>query len=339
MSDPVLSVRNLTTHLTTPSGRITACDDVSFDLRSGEVLGLVGESGSGKTMTALSVLGLLPSGVGRVARGEIILDGTDLTKLSRRRLREIRGRDVGVVFQDPSSSLNPVMTVGDQVVEALAAHDADVSNASGMRRAVELLTLVGIPDPGSRVAQYPHEYSGGMRQRAMIAIAIANQPKVLIADEPTTALDVTIQAQVLDVLRAARRETNAGVILITHDLGIVAEMADRVAVMYAGRIVETGTVRDLFRNPSHPYTVGLLASLPLLSDMGARLQPIAGVPPSGTDIPTGCPFHPRCPLWRERIDCVEVKPPLRAVGDGHFSACHFLEEVPAAGLFAREGRT
>jgi len=335
MPDPVLSVRNLVTHLRTPGGHVAACDDVSFDLYPGEVLGLVGESGSGKTMTALSVLGLLPAGVGRVVSGQIMFDGADLTTLSRRRMREIRGSDIGVVFQDPGSSLNPVMTVGAQIVETLAAHDAIGSRTEGMRRAVELLSLVGIPDPDSRVDQYPHEYSGGMRQRAMIAIAIANQPKVLIADEPTTALDVTIQAQVLDVLRAAQRETEAALILITHDLGVIAEMADRVAVMYAGHIVETTDVGSLFHRPQHPYTIGLLASLPRLEEGEVRLKPIRGMPPSGTSIPSGCPFHPRCALRRDRSECMVIRPELHVVAEGHESACHFAEEIEFSDVFTR----
>jgi oligopeptide/dipeptide ABC transporter ATP-binding protein len=339
MTEPVLSVRGLVTHLRTPAGRVVACDDVSFDLLPGEVLGLVGESGSGKTMTALSVLGLLPAGVGTIVAGEILLNGTDLTKLSGRRMREIRGSDIGVVFQDPGSSLNPVMTVGAQIVEALAAHNAIDSKNEGMTRASELLGIVRIPDPDSRVNQYPHEYSGGMRQRAMIAIAIANQPKVLIADEPTTALDVTIQAQVLDVLRAAQCETNAALILITHDLGVIAEMADRVAVMYAGRIVESGDVGPLFRRPRHPYTIGLLASLPGLEEEGSRLEPIRGVPPSGTKIPLGCPFHPRCALWQDRSECVDSRPRLRSVGDRHKAACHFVEEIESSDVFARRAGT
>jgi oligopeptide/dipeptide ABC transporter ATP-binding protein len=339
MAEAVLSVRNLVTELRTPAGTVVACDDVSFDLYPGEVLGVVGESGSGKTMTALSVLGLLPAGVGRITAGEVILDGTDLTKLSKRRMRDIRGSDIGVVFQDPGTSLNPVMTVGDQIVEALAAHDAAISRTAAMKRAIELLGLVGIPDPGGRVGQHPHEYSGGMRQRAMIAMAIANQPKVLIADEPTTALDVTIQAQVLDVLRAARRETDASVILITHDLGVIAEMADRVAVMYAGRIIETADVRSLFDEPGHPYTIGLLASLPRITEGDTRLTPIGGVPPSGTAIPPGCPFHPRCPLWQDRQECVERRPELRSIDHGHRSACHFIEEIATTDVFGSSSRS
>lgn len=333
MPDPVLSVRGLVTHLRTPAGRVVACDDVSFDLYPGEVLGLVGESGSGKTMTALSILGLLPAGIGTVSAGEVLLENVDLTRLSKRQMRDIRGRDISVVFQDPGSSLNPVMTVGQQIVEALDAHDAIHSNDEGKQRAVELLELVGIPYPERRVDQYPHEYSGGMRQRAMIAIAVANQPKVIIADEPTTALDVTIQAQVLDVLRSAQRETDAAVILITHDLGVIAEMADRVAVMYAGRIIETADVRTLFRESHHPYTIGLLSSLPRLADAASRLVPIGGAPPSGTNIPSGCAFHPRCPLRQDRKRCVDTKPELRQVAGAHASACHFFEEIPTSAIF------
>jgi oligopeptide/dipeptide ABC transporter ATP-binding protein len=327
MPDPVLSVRNLTTHLRAPAGLVVACDDVSFDLLPGEVLGIVGESGSGKSMTAMSILGLLPRGIGRLVSGEVLLDGVDLTRLSRRGLRRIRGNEIGVIFQDPGSSLNPVMTVGAQIVEALRAHDSGLRPADAAERATDLLGMVGIPDPSGRFDQYPHEYSGGMRQRAMIAMAISNQPKVLIADEPTTALDVTIQAQVLDVLQVARRETHASVILITHDLGIIAEMADRVAVMYAGRIVESGDVHQLFRAPKHPYTMGLLGSLPSIEGDTDRLEPIGGVPPSGTSIPPGCPFHPRCQLGRGRPECHQQRPALRSIGEGRSAACHFVEEV------------
>lgn len=333
MREPVLAVRGLVTHLQTPFGRVVACDDVSFDLYPGEVLGVVGESGSGKTMTALSILGLLPRGIGRVASGSVMFGGADLTRLSSRQLRAIRGREIGVIFQDPSSSLNPVMTVGAQIVEALEAHGTIESKNAGIRKATELLGLVGIPDPAKRVFQYPHEFSGGMRQRTMIAIAIANQPKVLIADEPTTALDVTIQAQVLDVLRAAQAETRAAVILITHDLGVIAELADRVAVMYAGRIVEMAPVGDLFERPRHPYTVGLLASLPTLAERHDRLRAIGGSPPSGTAVPPGCAFHPRCPLKRDRSKCVDERPALRSLASGHVSACHFAEEIESATLF------
>jgi oligopeptide/dipeptide ABC transporter ATP-binding protein len=278
-------------------------------------------------MTALSILGLLPRGVGRITSGEVLLDGIDLVTMPRRRLRRLRGKDIGVVFQDPGSSLNPVMTVGAQIIEALMSHDDDLERKAARDRAVGLLAMVGIPDPTRRFEQYPHEYSGGMRQRAMIAMAIANRPKVLIADEPTTALDVTIQAQVLDVLRVAQRETGAAVILITHDLGVVAELADRIAVMYAGRIVETGDVHTIFRSPKHPYTVGLMASLPKLGGPTERLEPIQGTPPSGTRIPPGCPFNPRCELRRGRSECIDLSPPLRDVGPRHLAACHFAEEV------------
>lgn len=323
----MLSVRNLVTHLRAPAGLVVACDDVSFDLYPGEVLGIVGESGSGKSMTAMSILGLLPRGIGSVVSGTVWLDGTELTRLRGRELRRIRGKEIGVIFQDPSSSLNPVMTIGAQIVEALKAHDPGLDADGARRRAIDLLATVGIPDPSGRYDQYPHEFSGGMRQRAVIAMAIANHPRVLIADEPTTALDVTIQAQVLDVLRLAQRETQAAVILITHDLGIIAEMADRVLVMYAGRIVESGEVHELFREPQHPYTVGLLGSLPSIEGETERLQPIAGVPPSGTNLPPGCPFHPRCELRRGRSECVASRPPLRPISGSRASACHFVEEV------------
>jgi peptide/nickel transport system permease protein len=325
--ETVLSVRGLVTELQVPAGTIRAIEGVSFDLFPGEVLGLVGESGSGKSMTALSILQLLPKRVGRVVAGSVQLDGVELVGASQRTLRSVRGRDIGIVFQDPMTSLNPVLTVGDQLVEALRAHSPAPSKGAARARALELLELVGVPSAAARLDQYPHEFSGGMRQRVMFAIAIANEPKVLIADEPTTALDVTIQAQILDVLRTAREKTNASVVLITHDLGVIAEMADRVAVMYAGRIVEMGTVRDIFRHPRHPYTVGLLESLPRLRGDLTRLIPIAGSPPGGLTRPTGCPFRPRCFVSNGRTVCAEERPELSPTAEGHLAACHFSAEV------------
>jgi oligopeptide/dipeptide ABC transporter ATP-binding protein len=296
---------------------------VSFDVRAGEVVAIVGESGSGKTVTALSVLGLLRS---RVVRGEVSLRGEDLLAMSRRRLRAVRGKDVAMVFQDPMTALNPVHRVGRQIAEAIRLH-TDVPAREAHARAVALLDLVGVARPDVRARQYPHEFSGGMRQRAMIAMAIANDPALLIADEPTTALDVTIQAQVLDLLRTAQRETGAATVLITHDLGVVAEMAERVLVMYAGRIVERADVHALFAQPRHPYTVGLLNSLPRL-DGAESLTPIPGSPPNLLARTPGCPFAPRCPLRRDVCDT--ERPPLIEIGDGRASACHFHAEVPHA---------
>jgi oligopeptide/dipeptide ABC transporter ATP-binding protein len=329
-SEPVLAVRGLTVRFDTPEGTVHAVDDVSYDLYPGETLGVVGESGSGKSVSVLSLLGLIPSPPGRIVAGEVLFEGRDLLKLPKRRLRRIRGNDIAMVFQDPMSSLNPVFGVGWQLAEALKTHDRALTDAGAKRRGVDLLDLVGVPSPERRYGQYPHEFSGGMRQRAMIAMAIANRPKVLIADEPTTALDVTIQAQVLEVLQEAKQRTQAATILITHDLGLVAEMADRVVVMYAGRVVETGDVHTIFHAPRHPYTLGLLASLPRLNEDVARLATISGQPPSLIARPPGCAFHPRCQLARGRERCAGEVPALyRVSGAGHASACHFHAEVVA----------
>ena len=330
MTAPVLSVRGLTTEFATPAGVVTAVDDVSWDLFPGETLGIVGESGSGKSVTAMSILGLVQSPPGRIAGGEILLEGRDLLTMPAKELRRLRGSEIGVIFQDPMTSLNPVLTVGQQIAEALRLHHRGMSRAQARTRAVELLTMVGVPNPEGRYDQYPHELSGGMRQRAMIAMAIANDPKVLIADEPTTALDVTIQAQVLDVLRTAQQRTDAATILITHDLGLIAEHADRVVVMYGGKVVEVADVFSLFAAPRHPYTLGLMSSLPRLDVDLARLDPIPGAPPNLLALPTGCSFHPRCRVSRGREVCRTQEPPLHDTGaGGQRAACHFSEEVPA----------
>ena len=328
-SQPVLSIRDLVTEFTTPDGTVNAVDHVSYDLYPGETLGIVGESGSGKSVTVMSVLGLIPQPPGRIAGGEVFFEGRDLLKISAKELRHVRGRDIAMIFQDPMTSLNPVLSVGWQIIEALQSHHSNISDDDARKRTIELLELVGIPDPHQRIDQFPHEYSGGMRQRAMIAMSIANEPKVLIADEPTTALDVTIQAQVLDVLQNAQRETNAATILITHDLGLIAEMADRVVVMYGGRVVEVGDVFTIFHDPRHPYTLGLMASLPRLDMERERLSPIPGQPPSLINLPPGCAFHPRCKLRQGRAKCVEEIPPLYDAGNAHRAACHFHEEVDA----------
>lgn len=328
----LLSVRNLSAEFQTRKGKVQAVNDVSFDLRSGETVGIVGESGSGKTATVMSVNGLLPSMGGRVVGGEVILGDRDLTKLPERELRETRGRDIGVVFQEPMTALNPVVTVGYQLVEAILAHRR-MSNQEAREEAVDLLGQVGIPNPESRMDQYPHEFSGGMRQRAMIAIATVNRPSVLIADEPTTALDVTIQAQILELLKESQAETGAGLILITHDLGVIAEMADRVLVMYGGRIVEEGEVTRVFEAPQHPYTVGLLKSLPRGSSEAAPLTPIPGAPPNLALLPSGCAFHPRCFLSGDRSRCAEEAPSLtdQDTADGlHRSACHYAHELESS---------
>ncbi|HEY4211671.1 MAG TPA: ABC transporter ATP-binding protein [Steroidobacteraceae bacterium] len=328
MIEPILSVRDLVVEFDTLAGTVHAVDGVSFDLYPGESLGVVGESGSGKSVTAMSILGLVSQSSGRIVNGEILYRGVDTRTMSPAELRALRGRDIAMVFQDPMSSLNPVVKVGNQLVEAIRVKDSSISRLRARHRAIELLELVGVPDPESRAAQYPHQYSGGMRQRAMIAMAIANGPSILIADEPTTALDVTIQAQVLDVLELAQRETNSATVLITHDLGIVAEFAQRVVVMYAGRIIEEGPATKIFANPTHPYTVGLLASLPRLTTSLDRLLTIPGSPPSAIDKPSGCAFHPRCRLQNGRSICVTSIPELTG-NEGEQSACHFADEVPA----------
>jgi oligopeptide/dipeptide ABC transporter ATP-binding protein len=327
--DPLLSIRGLVTEFSTPDGVVHAVDGVSYDVYPGETLGVVGESGSGKSVTVMSVLGLIPQPPGRIAAGEILLEGRNLLDLEVKELRKIRGKDIAMIFQDPMTSLNPVLRVGDQIAEAITTHDPDLQEDDVRKRVVDLLELVGVPNADDRYDRYPHEYSGGMRQRAMIAMAIANQPKILIADEPTTALDVTIQAQVLEVLRRAQQETNAGTILITHDLGVIAEMADRVVVMYGGRVVETGTVDEIFHSPRHPYTLGLLSSLPRPDQDLERLEPIPGNPPSLINLPSGCSFHPRCKLGAGRERCRTEVPPAYDVGDGRLSACHYHGEMAA----------
>jgi oligopeptide/dipeptide ABC transporter ATP-binding protein len=324
--DPVLAIQDLVVDFRTEDGVVHAVDGVSYELYPGETLGIVGESGSGKSVSTLALLGLIPMPPGRIVRGTAMFKGRDLLRLKKRELRKVRGNEVAMVFQDPMTSLNPVLTVGRQLGEAITTHFPKEKDAAVKAKVIDLLRMVGVPNPETRYTQYPHEFSGGMRQRAMIAMGIANSPSLLIADEPTTALDVTIQAQVLEVLKRVQAETDAATILITHDLGIVAEMCDRVLVMYAGHIVESGTVEDIFRAPRHPYTIGLMNSLPKLTGDEEWLEPITGAPPSLINLPTGCPFHPRCFLARER--CKQEVPPLKPVeGAGHQSACHFSEEL------------
>ncbi|MDX1566913.1 MAG: ABC transporter ATP-binding protein [Longimicrobiales bacterium] len=316
--DPLLVVDDLRTSFSTPAGEARAVDGVSFEVRKGETLGVVGESGCGKTVTALSVLGLVDR-PGRILEGSSVrFRGEELVGARARRLREIRGGDVAMIFQEPMTSLNPVYTVGDQILETLRLH-VGLKGAEGRQRAVELLGEVGIPDPDRRVDAHPHELSGGMRQRVMIAMALAGDPDLLIADEPTTALDVTIQAQILAILDRLRRERGMAMILITHDLAVVAEVCDRVAVMYAGQVVEEGSVDRIFRDPVHPYTRGLLASLPRLGSRIRRLRPIPGQVPPATDWPAGCRFRDRCPHAWSR--CLE-HPPLLEPG----ARCWLVEE-------------
>jgi oligopeptide/dipeptide ABC transporter ATP-binding protein len=326
VAEPILSIRDLAVEFVTDDGVVRAVDGVSYDVHRGETLGIVGESGSGKSVSQLAILGLIPQPPGRIVRGEAFFGGKNTLKMSKKQLRNIRGGDVAMVFQDPMTSLNPVLKVGNQIGEAIQAH-RDVNDKEARARVISLLELVGVPNPDRRYDQYPHEFSGGMRQRAMIAMAIANEPKLLIADEPTTALDVTIQAQILEVLKKAQEETHAATILITHDLGLIAEMADRVCVMYAGKVVELADVYTLFKAPRHPYTVGLMDSLPRLTVEEESLRPIPGQPPSLINRPPGCPFHPRCYLSQGRIRCREEEPPLRPIAQGHLTACHYAEEL------------
>jgi oligopeptide/dipeptide ABC transporter ATP-binding protein len=320
---PVLSVRGLTTSFDGARGYVRAIEDVSFDVPRGGSLGIVGESGCGKSVTSLSVLRLLPEGA-RIEKGQVLFHDRDLTKVSDRELRGVRGAKIAMIFQEPMTSLNPVYTVGSQIVEAIRLH-RDVSRRDARTRAVELLKTVGIPDPAARVDAYPHQLSGGMRQRVMIAMALSCEPEVLIADEPTTALDVTIQAQILDLLRRLSRERGMSVILITHDLGVVAEFVDRVVVMYAGRVVESSAVADLFAKPLHPYTRGLLRSIPTMGDRPRRLPTIDGVVPSLSALPPGCRFAGRCSMRIDRCDTEE--PELREITAGHASRCHLAEQV------------
>jgi len=326
-TDVVLSVENLEVAFPTEDGLVRAVRGVSYDLRAGESLGIVGESGSGKSVTSLALMGLLP----RSARitGSAKFRGEELLGKSDAQMSKYRGKKLAMIFQDPLTSLNPVYTVGKQIAEAVLVHN-DVAKREARDRAIDLLRIVGIPNPEQRVRNYPHELSGGMRQRVVIAIAMANNPDVMIADEPTTALDVTVQAQVLEALEAARAEIGAALILITHDLGVIAGHADRICVMYAGKLVESGTVDDVFYRPRMPYALGLLGSLPRVDQgRGTRLSPIVGTPPSMLNLPPGCPFRPRCPLAQDICD--EVEPDLVPTdGPLHLAACHFSERI--AGL-------
>jgi peptide/nickel transport system ATP-binding protein len=333
---PLLSVRDLTVSFKTDDGLVKAVNGVSFDLYPGETLAIVGESGSGKSVASMAVMRLLPSYA--QIEGSIQFDGMDLLGLSDRAMRRLQGDAIAMVFQDPMTALNPVFRVGDQLVEAIRIHN-NVSKAGARRRAVDLLDLVGIPEAKLRVDNYPHEFSGGMRQRAMIAMGIANEPKLLIADEPTTALDVTIQAQVLEVMKVAQEATGAAMMLITHDLGLVAGVAERVQVMYGGRLFETGDTKTIFYRSSNPYTRGLMTSIPSVAGRTEhRLQPIPGSPPSAIDLPRGCSFRPRCP---HAAELCFTEPDLVPV-DGshaHLSRCHFVDQLPAFDRETRLGRS
>ncbi len=323
-AQPVLDVRGLKTVFRTRAGEVHAVNSVSFDLRPGELLGVVGESGSGKSVTMMSLIGLLPSPPADVRAGEVLLDGRDILKVSQDELRSIRGAKIGFIFQDPMTSLNPVFTVGNQIMEPLR-HHLGMSKAQAETRAAELLDLVGIPDARKRLKSYPHEFSGGMRQRVMIAIALACDPRVLIADEPTTALDVTIQAQILELVRDLRQKLGMAIIWITHDLGVIAGIADRVMVMYGGQVVEQAPVKALFADPRHPYTRALLKTIPSIAGArAARLEVIRGQPPIMRGAPTACPFQPRCDHAFDR--CARENPERRPVGRDHDVACHWSPE-------------
>jgi oligopeptide transport system ATP-binding protein len=321
---PLLALDNLYVEFRGRRHTVAALNGLSYSVAAGETLAVVGESGSGKSVSAQAVMGILDSPPARILRGEIRFRGTDILGLSERQRRKLRAVKIAMVFQDALSALNPVYTVGEQIAEMFRVHRGD-SHGTARRKAIEMMERVRIPDARRRVGDYPHQFSGGMRQRIMIAIALALDPEVLIADEPTTALDVTVQAQIMKLLRDLKQESNLALILITHDLGVVAEVADRIAVMYAGQVVEEAPVSSLFASPAHPYTKGLIASIPRLGHRGERLPTLRGTPPTLAAPPTGCPFLPRCPYGRPV--CVDNVPPLRVVRPTRRSACHFAELV------------
>ena len=316
----LLSIRNLEVAFESEDGLVKAVGGVSYDVQKGRTLAVVGESGCGKSVTSLSILRLIPEPPGKVLNGEIIFKGRDILKMSEKQIRQIRGNEIAMIFQEPMTSLNPVYTIGEQIVEAIELH-LNIKGESAWAKAVDMLAKVGIADPQRRVLEYPHQLSGGMRQRVMIAMALSCDPDLLIADEPTTALDVTIQAQILELLRELQQKNNMGIILITHDLGVVAENADEVVVMYASKIVEKAQVQDIFHNPLHPYTQGLLKSLPVLGEKVDRLSTISGSVPDPSNFPRGCKFHPRCPLGAFDRRCACLEPQLREVRPGMEVAC------------------
>ena len=321
----LLEVKDLKVSFFTPAGEVKAVDGISYNLGYNEVMGIVGESGSGKSVEAYSIIGLLQK-PGKVVGGSITFDGQDLLSYDEEQMRNVRGKDISMIFQNPMTCLNPVYTIGNQLMEALQCHDDKITKEEAWKRAVHMLELVGINNAEKRMTQYPHEHSGGMRQRAMIAMALISEPKLLIADEPTTALDVTIQAQILDVMKDIQKRVNTAIIFITHNLGVVAEVCDKVSVMYAGKIVEQGDVNDIFYDPQHPYTKALLASMPRLDEDGhERLIPIEGTPIDLLDPPQGCNFGRRCKECRKI--CLTKKPPYADLGNGHISACwlHFMD--------------
>ncbi len=320
----LLEVKNLKTYFYTDDGVAKAVDDVSFDLDKGETLGVVGESGCGKSVSALSIMRLIPDPPGKIVGGEILFKGTDILKVSEREMQDIRGNDIGMIFQEPMTSLNPVFTCGDQIEEAVILHQK-LNKEQAKEKAIEMLKLVGIPAPEQRYNEYPHQLSGGMRQRIMIAMALSCNPEILIADEPTTALDVTVQAQILELINRLQRELGMGVIMITHDLGVIAEISTRVAVMYASKVAEYGNVNQIFYNPKHPYTIGLLNSIPKLNKSKGRLATIEGNVPPPTNYPKGCHFCTRCSFVIDK--CWTEQPPLFQIEEGHTAACWRVNEI------------
>lgn len=318
MTQKLLSVKDLKTYFYTDDGVIPAVDGIDFELDRGGTIGIVGESGCGKSVTSLSVMGLIPQPPGKIEGGEIIFEGKNLLELEESEMRNIRGNDISMIFQEPMTSLNPVFTVGNQVSEAVMLHQG-LNEAEARDKSIEMLRLVGIPSPESRIDDYPHQLSGGMRQRVMIAMALSCNPKLLIADEPTTALDVTIQAQILDLMRDLRKELGTAIMMITHDLGVIAELVDKVVVMYTGKIVEAADTHTIFKDPRHPYTIGLLGSIPRLDSDGEKLATIPGAVPIPGSFPEGCGFHPRCPFATDL--CVRREPPAFELKEGHKVAC------------------
>lgn len=325
MTEPLLSVRNLVTEFDTDEGTVRAVDDLSFDVQPGETVGIVGESGCGKSVTALSIMRLLPQPMGQIHSGQVMFQGRDLTQLTLPEMQKIRGARIGMVFQEPMTALNPVHTIGRQLTEVLLLHQ-DISNETAIKAGVEILDKVGIPSPDVRMTEYPHQLSGGMRQRVVIAMALACKPALLIADEPTTALDVTIQAQILELIRELQADMGMAVIMITHDLGVIAETCQEVVVMYAGKLAETGTAFDLFDRPKHPYTKGLLASIPTLeTEPKSKLSVIEGMVPGLLDLPAGCRFENRCPFRED--GCTSAPPPVETVNDRHQVCCYRWKDI------------
>jgi oligopeptide/dipeptide ABC transporter ATP-binding protein len=331
MSEKLVEIRNLRTHFHTEDGVVPAVDGVNFYIKRGETLGVVGESGCGKSVTSLSVMRLIPNPPGKIVEGEILFEGQDLVKKSEAEMRKIRGNDISMIFQEPMTSLNPVYTIGDQIAEAIQLHQG-LNQKEAIDKAIEMLRLVGIPLPERRVKEYPHQLSGGMRQRVMIAMALSCNPKLLIADEPTTALDVTIQAQILELMKKLKKELGMAIMLITHDLGVVAEMCERVIVMYGGKVVEEADAVSLFKSPLHPYTEGLLRSIPRMDEEVEKLHVIEGVVPNPLHLPQGCRFHPRCPYAVEK--CTQSQPELEQVAPGRYVACFLSAERLAKGVSA-----